>query len=215
MSDGRRDFGLLEFYGDRNDFLVDALGGRVGQFLALLARLLGARRGAGRDRLVLGGAVAGVHVGLNLLVVILDVVDDLVLHRPSEEVQLADGRLDAAVLVVGDGDPVPAAEWIETLFRIGLEFELVVEVDLEARVFIDVVDGVVLLRIIRGEPVYDAERDVRLAVYDVQHLGEFVLVVVVADEVLKEEDVLGYHWLGHLCLVLMWNGALERMEAIF
>ena len=165
---------------------MDALGGRVREFLALLARLLLVRgRRGGDGRFVLGGAVARVHVVLDGLVVLLDVLDDFVLHRPAEEVELADGGLDSAVLVVRDGDALPSAERVEAALRVGLELELVVEVDLEARSLVDVVDGVVLLGVVGGEPVDDAQRDVRLAVDDAEHLHQFGFVGVVVDEVVE------------------------------
>jgi hypothetical protein len=58
-------------------------------------------------------------------------MDDSVLDRPFEKVELTNRGLHNLFVVVGDRDALPPAKRIESALRICLEFELVIVVDLE------------------------------------------------------------------------------------
>ena len=145
---------------------------RLREFLPLLARLIG-------RALVLGRAVARIHVALDLLVVRLDVVDDLVFHRPPKEVELPDRGLYVVRRVFRYGYSIPSTEGVEALLRIRLKVKLVVDVDFYAPTVVERDDSVVRLGVVGRKPVDDAERDERFAVDDTEHFGEFVDILII------------------------------------
>lgn len=113
------------------------------------------------------------HVALNALDVVARVLDDAVVARPVDEVQLADrGALHG--VVEAELDPLPAAERVEVAASEVLEPALVVGVDVRhalAAILARVADDdVVLFRVVRHEPVEGPQAD-GAALRDDRHDG--------------------------------------------
>ena len=66
--------------------------------------------------LLLGNAVALIHIAFNILIIVFNVVDDFVLNGPFKEIQLSNGGFHTIVVIVGDGDTLPSAKRVESAF---------------------------------------------------------------------------------------------------
>lgn len=102
----------------------------------------------------------------------LNVVDDLMLNRPLEEIQLSNRRLQEILVVIRNRRALPATKRIEILLLVSLQFQFVIVIDFEPRchlVLVHRIPHVIFLGEIRHEPVDDAERNARLAVDDAHH----------------------------------------------
>ena len=76
---------LIEAHLDGDVVHTDCLGRRAAELMALATLTLLGRNG--------GGAL--VHVALDVLIVGLEIVQNLILNRPLEKVELPHGRIDA------------------------------------------------------------------------------------------------------------------------
>ena len=99
----------------------------------------------------LEGRRAGIHVRLNRIIVRLEILQDLILENPVEEVELPDGCIESE-----ERDLLPATEGIEHLFRVRPQVRLVTEVDVDVASLGGQIGNVVLLGIIGHEPVEKA-----------------------------------------------------------
>ena len=113
----------------------------------------------------------------------LDIVQDTIFNRPLEKVELPDSSFDGTPRIVGDGDSIPAAKGVQTALTIGLQLQLVVVIDLEARSVGLLEDGIVFLGVVSDEPVDDAEGNLGFAVDDTNHLIEIFLALIEFHEV--------------------------------
>lgn len=169
---------LVEFYHDLHSFLLDAFACRNGEFFALLPRLASIRITV----LAFRRAVARVHVALYILVVCLDKLDDLVLNRPLEKIQLSDGGFHRLCFVIGDLDALPPTKRVKTFLAVSLQLEFVVIVYLETTGFAitvrEFIYSEILLRVVRHEPVHNAEGDLGFAVDDGDRLCEIIAILI-------------------------------------
>jgi len=109
------------------------------------------------------------HVFLHVVQVEFQVVDDLVVNRPSEKVELSNGCADGVLLFVVEGDARPPSERIEQHFLKGLELRPIVHIHVEVflfAIFGEHVRYIVLLAIVRDVPIDQTQRQVGLVVYD-------------------------------------------------
>ena len=77
-------------------------------------------------------AVPRVHVSLDNLLIFTNEVDNLVINGPLEEVKLSKRCAHALAVSVRHLGALPAAEWVEALFLVGVKPQLVLNVDYEA-----------------------------------------------------------------------------------
>ena len=106
---------------------------------------------------------ARIHIVFNCGGVLENVVQDSLLDRPPEEIQLTDsGLLDRRLTADLEADALAAAEGVEEALGVRLELALVVEVYHELTALQKIVH-VELLAVVRDEPVDDTERYGRLA----------------------------------------------------
>jgi len=167
---------------------LQRLGGRVRELVAFLASML--------SRLLLSTGHAGLHVRVDIVTVLKEVVDDIVLDGPGKEVQLA----------YGGGDPVevhtgPTAEGVEHLLAVGLQMGLVGEVDDDVFPGLGNVGHVVHLGVIGDKPVEDPEGDVGLVLQDIaeesQAFGSIKRFKTVEDPIFLRRDFrCGRHYLS-------------------
>jgi hypothetical protein len=168
-------FLLVEFHNNLHRFLFDALARRDGKFLAFFSCL-------GITILTLGCAITRVHVVLYVLVVRLYELNDLVLNRPLEKVELSDRGFHTFGLIIWDLNTLPSAEWIKTFFAVCLQLEFVVVVYFETTGFsITILEFIyceVLLCVVCDKPVHDAERNLGFAVDYGNRFGEIFAVFI-------------------------------------
>ena len=173
---------MVEFYNNLDRFLFDAFARRDGEFFALLSCL-------GIAILTLGCAITGVHIVLNVLVVRLYELNNLVLNRPLEKVELTDCGFHAFGLVVWDLNAFPPAKRIKTFFAVCLQLEFIVIIYLETPGFsIAVLEFIyceVLLCVVCDEPVHDAKGNLGFAIDYGNRFGEIFAVFVECHQVLK------------------------------
>ena len=166
---------MVEFYNNLDRFLFDALARRDGEFFALLSCL-------GITILTLGCAITRIHVILYVLIVRLNKLNDLVLNRPLEKVELTDRGFHAFGLVIWDLNTLPPAERIKTFFAVCLQLEFIVIIHLETPGFsIAVLEFIyceVLLCVVCDEPVHDAEGNLGFAVDYGNRFGEIIAIFV-------------------------------------
>ena len=113
-----------------------------------------------------GNAVSTVHVGLNALIVVLNVVDDAVFNGPFEKVKLPYRGLYERIVYIRKRNSIPPAKRVKPALAVRLQLQLVIHVHLEPPVGAHFVHGEELLGVIRGKPVNDAERNWRLSIDD-------------------------------------------------
>jgi len=80
-------------------------------------------------------------------------MNDFVLNGPFEEVELSDGGFDVKIVFVRERYALPSTERVESGFRIRLEFEFIIVVNLEASVVMVVVSSEVFFGVVGNEPV--------------------------------------------------------------
>lgn len=124
----------------------------MGELVALLASML---------CLLLTRRHAGLHIRMDVFIVCREILNDIILHSPGKEVQLADGGRNAVKVHTG-----PPAEGIEHLFAVGLEMGLVGEVDDDVLSGLGDVGHIVELRIVGHKPVEDPQGDIGLVLKD-------------------------------------------------
>jgi len=146
---------LVKHHQNRGRQEIDRLGCGGRHLLALAAT----RGGLGVGLLAVMLPETRIHIRLNGGGVGQDVGQNTLLNRPTEEVELAHGGLlDRRGAGDDKTDPVATAERVEQFLAVGLEFTLVLEVDDELTVLQQIRD-VEFLRIVRHEPLHDAETD--------------------------------------------------------
>jgi len=133
--------------------LLQRLGGRMREFVALLASMFG---------LLLPRRHACLHICMDVVMMGKEVINDIVLHCPRKEVQLSDGRGHSVEVHTG-----PATEGVEHLLAVGLEMGLVGKVDDDVLPSLGDVRYIVHLGIVRDKPVEDSEGDIGLVLQDI------------------------------------------------
>ena len=119
--------------------LLQRLGGRMREFVALLASMLG---------LLLPRRHACLHICMDIVVVGKEIVNNIILHRPRKEVQLPDSGGHSVEIHTG-----PATEGVKHLLAVGLEMRLVGKVDDHVLASLGDVGYIVHLGIVRDKPV--------------------------------------------------------------
>ena len=71
--------------------------------------------------LLLGNAIAFIHIIFDFFVVFFNVIDDLVLNGPFEEIQLSNGGFHAIVVIVRDGNAFPTTKGVKSAFGVGFQ----------------------------------------------------------------------------------------------
>ncbi len=126
-----------------------------------------------------------VHVLLDVSGVLHNIIYHALLNGPTEEVELAHGRLLNRGLPADlETDTLATTEGVEQALRVGLELAFVVEVHHEGALLQRVAD-VELLGVVRHEPVDQTETDGRLALQNGCDLLKAPRLVV---EVLEPAD---------------------------
>ena len=144
---------LVKLNQNRGRQEIDRLG-RGGRHLLALAT---SSRSLGLGLLAVVLPEARVHIRLNGRSVGQNVLQDALLDRPPEEVQLAhSGLLDGRGASNDEADPIAAAEGVEQLLAVGLELTLVLEVDDELALLQGIGD-IELLGVVGHEPLNHAE----------------------------------------------------------
>ena len=172
---------LIERDRDGDDVVGDGLRGALAHLLALAAT------GGGLLLRLLAVMLpeTHVHVLLDVSCVLHNIVYYALLDGPTEEVELAHGRLLNGGLPADlETDALATAEGVEEALRIGLELALVVEVDHEGAVLQRIAD-VELLGVVRHEPVDQTETDGGLALQNGRHRLQAPRLVV---EILEPAD---------------------------
>ena len=148
---------LVKRHRDRHIVMVHRLHRRMAHLLAFAPP----RRRLRFDLLAIMLPETDIHVTLNLRNVGQDVSDHTLLEGPAEEVELAHRRLfDRRLAADLETDALAAAEGIEEALRIRLEFAFVVEMHHELTrtgLIRDRITDIKLLRVVRDEPVDEAE----------------------------------------------------------
>jgi len=131
----------LLFKGNRDFYVVllQRLGSRMREFVALLAGMLG---------LLLPRRHACLHICMDVVVVGKEVVNHIILHCPCEKIELADGGGHSVEIHTG-----PATERVKHLFAVSLEMGLVGKVDDDVLASLGDVGYIVHLGIVRDKPV--------------------------------------------------------------
>ena len=106
----------------------------------------------------LKGHGAFVHVLLDLLVVLVQVIEDLILDGPLEEIELSNGRAQIHEL-----DALPPTKGIEHLFAVRLEMALVCEVYNRVLAVLRQIGNVVLLCVIGHKPINESQTYARVS----------------------------------------------------
>ena len=119
--------------------LLQRLGGRMREFVALLAGVLG---------LLLSCRHACLHICMDIVVVSKEVVNNIVFHCPCEKIELADGGGHSVEIHTG-----PATERVEHLLTVSLEMGFVGKVDDDMLASLGDVGYIVHLGIVRDKPV--------------------------------------------------------------
>ena len=145
-----------------------------------------------------GRAVARVHVVFDCPIVGLNVCNHAVLQRPFEKIQLANCGLNEGAIAIRNCYAVPPAERVEPALAISLQLQLVVHVHLESPIRAHFIHREKFLRKIRGKPVNDAERNWRLAINDLKHLLQIVVLLVKFHQIRHEQIVLRRVIRGHV-----------------
>ncbi len=153
--------------------MVHRLHGRLAHFLPLPT----ARRCLGLDFLAVMLPETDIHIALNRRHVLQNVAHHALLNGPAEEIELAHGGLfNGRVTANLETDALPPTKRVKEALRIGLELALVVEVHHELTGqtgFIrERIADVELLRIVRDEPVNEAETHGALTGQNGEHLFE-------------------------------------------
>ena len=89
------------------------------------------------------------------------VLNHIVLHRPSKEVELTDSGGNAVKVHTG-----PTAEGVKHLLAVGLEMRLVGKVDNDMLSGLGDVGYIVEFRIVGDKPVQNTEGDIGLVIKD-------------------------------------------------
>ena len=154
---------LLEGYYNFYLVFLQRLGGRVRELVPLLAGVLG------RSRLLIRRGHPCLHVSMDIVAVLKEVVDNIVLDSPGEEVQLTHRGGDAMEVHTG-----PSAEGVKHLLAVGLEMGLVGQVNNHMLPGLGNVGHVVHLGVIGHKPVEDPEGDIGLVLEDIAEEGQAV-----------------------------------------
>jgi len=104
-----------------------------------------------------------VHGRLNLRRVQRDIIQNTLLDRPTEKVELAHRRHEGRRIHDLEHDTLPTAKGIKELLTVCLQLRLVVRID-EELLAIQNIGGAILLRVVRDEPVNEAQRHLGRAV---------------------------------------------------
>jgi len=144
---------LLKGNGDFYVVLLQRLGGRMREFVALLASMFS---------LLLSCRHACLHICMDVVMVGKEVVNHIILHCPCEKIELSYGRGHSVEIHTG-----PTTEGIEHLLAVGLEMRLVGKVDYHMLPGLGDVGYIVHLGIVRDKPVEDPERNVGLVLQDI------------------------------------------------
>ncbi len=96
----------------------------------------------------LNGCRAFIHIGLNGIVMRIQIIKDFILKCPFEKVELSNRRIQLSKL-----NTLPSAEWVKHLFAVRLEMALVCEVDNHMLPVFREIGNVMLLCIIGDEPI--------------------------------------------------------------
>jgi hypothetical protein len=134
----------------------------------------------------LNGCRTGIHIRLHRIVMLLQVLQDLILQDPVEEVQLPDSGVESQ-----EGNLLPATEGIKHLFAIGPQVRLVAEVDIDVALVGRQIRNVVLLCVVGDEPVQKAKADRRLSRDDGLDPGKNRRITVECREAPKHHVFLG------------------------
>ena len=132
------------------------------------------------------------HVCMDRVVVVLEVLENVILDRPLEEVELSYGRVQTHEL-----DPLPTAEGVEHLFAIRLQVGLVGKIDNDMTGTHEVGD-IVLLGVIGHKPVQKAQADLGLTREDALDLLEIILVGIEPLQAVQDPVIAVLNGL-HLC----------------
>ena len=103
-----------------------------------------------------------IHLRLYRLKMRLEILNDLLLNGPSEEVQLAHCRDKGRDTRSAEHDTLPPAKGIKELLAVRLQLALVIHVDHELLATQEIADRVAL-SVVRHEPIYQSQTDGRRA----------------------------------------------------
>ncbi len=111
-------------------------------------------------------AEARIHIYFDVRCVDHNILQDTLLDRPPEEVQLAHRRLfDRRGAGYDETDALPTTEGVKQLLAVRLEFALVLKMDDELA-FVENIGNIELFGVVRDEPLDDTETDGSTAIQE-------------------------------------------------
>ncbi len=110
-----------------------------------------------------------VHGALHFSKVHLNIIKDTLLQGPSEEIQLPNRGLKEGLPRNLEHNSLTPAEGIKQFFTVCLQLRLIVRIHEELLVVKNIRD-IMLLRIVRNEPVNQAQGNLRRALQKFEHL---------------------------------------------
>ena len=110
-----------------------------------------------------------IHLRLHDLTLCLEILDDVLLNRPAEEVELSYRRYEGVNSRETEHNTLSATEGVKELLGIGLQLTLVAHIDHKLLAIQEITDCMPL-RIVRDEPVDQTQADYTCTIEELHDL---------------------------------------------